>query len=212
MLDDYQITKDPSINQPSALVLVLHGGTNNPKEACKPYRKPWPGPWRQTERIRDGLRHRFDVRGIAVWTLRHRLAGWDRDDDPTPVREARECLTIGRRESGDVPVVLIGHSMGGRTATRVSDEPGVVGVVGLAPWLPENEPITPLAGKSLCVAHAKLDWECGWESMAAFLREAEIVADVREESMGLDTHQLLRERRWHDFAAKHALRLIHGDS
>ena len=31
--------------------------------------------------------------------------------------------------------------MGGRTAFAVADHPAVVGVCGLAPWLPANEPI-----------------------------------------------------------------------
>ena len=35
-----------------------------------------------------------------------------------------------------MPVVLLGHSMGGRTAVAVADDPSVVGVVALAPWLP----------------------------------------------------------------------------
>ncbi|WP_438949092.1 LLM class flavin-dependent oxidoreductase, partial [Streptomyces harbinensis] len=35
---------------------------------------------------------------------------------------------------GPVPVVLVGHSMGGRAALRAAGHPAVTGVVALAPW------------------------------------------------------------------------------
>src|SRR5689334_24365947 len=48
-------------------------------------------------------------------------------------------LFRSRRRYGDVPVVLLGHSMGGRVAVNVADEPTVHDLVLLAPWLPAVE-------------------------------------------------------------------------
>ena len=43
-----------------------------------------------------------------------------------------------------MPVVVLGHSMGGRTACRVADHDLVRGVVALAPWLPPGESVADL--------------------------------------------------------------------
>jgi len=47
--------------------------------------------------------------------------------------------------------------MGGRVAMRVADEEGVEGVLGLAPWLPPDEPFEQLAGRRLLVVHGLRD-------------------------------------------------------
>ena len=41
-----------------------------------------------------------------------------------------------RASSATCPVVLLGHSMGARTAVHVADDAAVRGVVALAPWFP----------------------------------------------------------------------------
>lgn len=146
---------------------------------------------------------------IAVWALRHRLAGWDRDEDPTPVREARAALDEIRRTCKDLPVVLIGHSMGGRTAVCAADDASVVGVVGLAPWLPGSQSAAPLTGKHLRVAHARLDHSCSLATMKQFLADADrLAASVETKDMGNDVHYMLFEKRWHDYAAEQASALF----
>jgi dienelactone hydrolase len=61
------------------------------------------------------------------------------------------------RRPGRLPVVMVGHSMGGRAALRAAAHPDVRGVVGLAPWLPVGEPAGQLAGRSLTVLHGTAD-------------------------------------------------------
>ena len=61
------------------------------------------------------------------------------------------------KQYGDIPLVLSGHSLGGRAVVNAADAPGVVGVLGLAPWLPENEPTAQLAGRRLLIAHGTRD-------------------------------------------------------
>ncbi|WP_420712490.1 alpha/beta hydrolase, partial [Streptomyces sp. SPB78] len=58
---------------------------------------------------------------------------------------------------GDRPVVLLGHSMGGRAALRAAGHPTVRGIVALAPWCPEGEPVAQLAGRELVILHGDQD-------------------------------------------------------
>ena len=73
-------------------------------------------------------------RGLSVSILRYRYRGWN-GTAASPTVDARWALEEVRRAHGEVPVVLVGHSMGGRTSLRVADDPSVVGVVALAPWI-----------------------------------------------------------------------------
>jgi hypothetical protein len=47
--------------------------------------------------------------------------------------------------------------MGGAVAVRGADAPGVEGVLGLAPWLPDRLPLDRLRGRRLDVVHGRLD-------------------------------------------------------
>ena len=58
----------------------------------------------------------------------------------------------------DAPTtILVGFSMGGAVGVRAAAHPSVVGVVGLAPWLPDQLDVTPLRGRRLDVIHGALD-------------------------------------------------------
>ena len=94
--------------------------------------------WRRSRWMMDHVAGRLNRAGASVWLLRYGVRGWNERvaSPPSPVPDARWALDEVRRELGDVPVVLLGHSMGGRTAVAVADDPNVVGVVALAPWLP----------------------------------------------------------------------------
>lgn len=95
-------------------------------------------------------------RDIAVWLLRYRVRGWNA---PTmhPLQDARWALDEARRLHPGAPIVLVGHSMGGRVALRLADEPDVVGVCALAPWLDEREPAPRRVGASVLIAHGDRD-------------------------------------------------------
>jgi pimeloyl-ACP methyl ester carboxylesterase len=93
--------------------------------------------------------------GLAVWRLRFRYRGWNAGADP--VADVRFAVRQLRNQLGDVPVVLVGHSMGGRAALRAADEPGVIGIVGLAPWVPPGEPHEQIVGRRLLVVHGTRD-------------------------------------------------------
>ncbi len=86
------------------------------------------------------LHRELGPQGVAVWSVRYRYRGWN-GSAASPVADARAALDGVRRTHGQVPVVLLGHSMGARTALRVADDPLVRGVTALAPWLPDGEPV-----------------------------------------------------------------------
>lgn len=207
LLDEDQLRRVDPEARVDAGVLVLHGGTDKTEKAGRPARRSLPAAGR-TDRVARGVVKRTRGQGVGVWTLRHRLAGWDRDDEPTPVIEARAAIDAIHRLHHGLPIVLLGHSMGGRTAVAVADSPEVVGVVGLTPWLPESQPADLLHGIHLRVAYARLDHECPLSSMSDFLTRARsTAASVEVQDMGWDLHYLIRERRWNHYAAEQVLRL-----
>jgi alpha-beta hydrolase superfamily lysophospholipase len=135
-----------------AVVLVLYGGKAESQEPSR----PWHLSAARLAPFARQIARRMARDGVAVWTLRYRVRGWN-GADASPVADARWALDEIRTLHGDVPVVLVGHSMGGRTALRVADDPSVVGIVGLAPWLPEGELRVRLGGRRLMVLHGTRD-------------------------------------------------------
>ena len=136
--------------------------------------------------------------GVSTWLLRFSRRGWNGGADR--IADARRGLDDVRRELGDVPVVLLGHSMGGRTAVHVADDPNVLGVVALAPWLPPGESVAALAGKSLYAAHGRRDRitsAARHRGVRASGSRGGRAAEFRD--MGPLGHYLLRGRRaWND--------------
>jgi dienelactone hydrolase len=89
--------------------------------------------------------------GLAFAEVRYRVKSWNRLD--LCIEDARAAV----REVGAARTLLLGFSMGGAVAIAAADEPTVDGVVGLAPWIPRELDLTPLAGKRLAVLHGALD-------------------------------------------------------
>ena len=106
-----------------------------------------------------------------------------------------------------MPVVLVGHSMGARTAVHVADDPGVVGVVGLAPWFPAGEPVQALAGKRLLAAHGRRDRITSYRATRRTVERArEVAASAELHDMGRIGHYMLRRvSAWNDFAVDRSL-------
>jgi alpha-beta hydrolase superfamily lysophospholipase len=131
-----------------AVVLLLHGGKESSHEPSDPMHLA-------ALRMRPFARalHRRGARqGVAVWSVRYRVRGWN-GPAMSPVHDTRWALEQVRERHGDVPVVLVGHSMGGRVAVRVLEDPSVVAAVALAPWLPAREPVEGACGRDVLVVH-----------------------------------------------------------
>jgi dienelactone hydrolase len=153
---------------------------------------------REIERF---VRRTTGGRGITTQLVRYRVAGWN-GADADAYEDVRWTLEQIRAEHGpDVPVVLVGHSMGGRAALRAGGTPQVAGVCALAPWTPPGEPVAHLAGRTVTVLHGRGDrWVPARLSADFALRAARAGAHVaRFTTVG--GHSMLRGAlRWHRFA------------
>jgi pimeloyl-ACP methyl ester carboxylesterase len=109
-----------------------------------------PGTWSASiEWLVGRLVPRFpELRFVEV---RYRIRSWKRLD--LCVEDALAALEA----AGGERTLLIGFSMGGAVAVRAGADPSVVGVLGLAPWLPDKLDLTPLRGRRLDVLHGALD-------------------------------------------------------
>jgi pimeloyl-ACP methyl ester carboxylesterase len=191
---------------PSAAVLVLHGGRERSHEAVEPQQL---AVRRMAPFARDVGRR---LPGVAVARLRYRVRGWNGDghDVVNDVDDAVDRLTA---EFGPVPLVLLGHSMGGRAAVRAAGAPTVRGVVALAPWLPDGEPVEQLAGRSLAVLHGTHDRTTSAKASARFVARARPVArDVACVRVARSGHgMILRAALWHRLAAEFVAALATGE-
>lgn len=142
------------------MMLMLHGGQQSSHRPVENKHASW---WRMAL-IAKAIRSFAARHELAVVLVQYRKRGWNDDADPDPVRDARWALRHIADAWPGLPVVIVGHSMGGRTACRVADDEAVVGVVALAPWLPRGEPNAAIAGKALRVIHGTRDrWtSAGW--------------------------------------------------
>jgi dienelactone hydrolase len=88
--------------------------------------------------------------------------------------------------------------MGGRTAVRAADDPSVVAVAALAPWLPDGEPVEQLRDRAVLIAHGNLDTVTSPRASRRFAqRAAPLAAQIRFVTVYGDTHAMFRWRKWH---------------
>lgn len=147
--------------------------------------------------------------GLAVATVRYRYRGWN-GAAASPVADVAWALAQLRARYPEIPVVLLGHSMGGRAAIRAAGEPAVRGVVALAPWLPASEPDRQLAGRQLLVAHGNLDVVTSPKASLRFAERASRVGvSVARAVVWGDSHAMLtRWSVWHRLAVGGCLSML----
>jgi pimeloyl-ACP methyl ester carboxylesterase len=196
------MARPPSTVGPSAAVLLLHGGAETGLGA------PPPGPLNlPAVRMRPFARSIAGATGggpggVLVRTARYAHRGWNgpRED---PLHDAVRALDALRREAGDIPVVLVGHSMGARAALRAAGHPLVRGVVGLAPWCPAGDPVDQLAGRDVVLLHSTRD-RITSPRASQFLTARARPAGARAclvAIRGSDHAMLRRAGRWHALTA-----------
>lgn len=180
-------------------VLLLHGGAEHglrrPSRLNPPARRMLP--------FARALRHPR----LVVAEARYRHRGWN-GERADAARDAAAALDALRKRSGGLPTVLVGHSMGGRAALRIAAEPGVAGVVALAPWCPPEDPVEQLAGGRLVVVHAAADRITSpQESLLTAVRAREAGAQVCRFVVPGGDHAMLRHAGlWHGLTAA----AVHG--
>jgi alpha-beta hydrolase superfamily lysophospholipase len=70
---------------------------------------------------------------LAVHRLLNTHRGWD--SSTTPVMDVAWALDRVTDQHGNLPVALVGHSLGGRAALLAGHDPQVRSVVALNPWV-----------------------------------------------------------------------------
>ncbi|WP_235565246.1 alpha/beta hydrolase [Arthrobacter sp. Soil764] len=149
------------------VVLVLHGGKAHSRD---PVEARHLSPARMIPFARH-LHRAGRKHGLAVWSLRNSVRGWN-GPDMSPLQDARWALRQIAERHPDVPVFLLGHSMGGLTAVCAADHAQVEAVVALAPWLSPATPATAVAGRKVLIIHGTTDHMTSPSQSLAFARRA----------------------------------------
>lgn len=187
---------------PRGLALLLHGGREHSQAPVRPTQ---PGPLRMLP-FAWRLAAAGRSRGLAVCTLEYRFRGWN-GPLRSPVTDTRWALEQLRERFGDVPVALVGHSMGGRTAVWSADHPNVRAVAALAPWLPLGEPVERLADRSLLLVHGTADQITRpHETIAYAVQARPVAARVLQVLLAGGDHGMLRRPwLWHELTLEYVL-------
>lgn len=132
--------------------------------------------------------------GIAVHLLHYRYAGWNGAAADTAA-DTRWALAELASRYGDVPVVLIGNSLGGRAAFWEAGHPAVVGVVGIAPWLPYGDPVEHLVGRRVLIIHGDRDRSeaSAAKSLDYARRALAVVPDLARYEVPRGSHYLVKQ-------------------
>jgi predicted esterase len=139
-------------------------------------------------------------RGIDTYLVRYRLAGWNgaAADAYADVRWSLERIRV--EHGPDVPVVLVGHSMGGRAVLRAGGDPQVRSVCALAPWTPPGEPVAHLRDQTVAILHGRGDrWVPASLSADFAVRAQRAGARVARFTVAGGHSMLRRAHLWHTF-------------
>lgn len=161
----------PADEETAAVAIVLSGGRPHSFDPTDPGQLT-------AVRMRPFAAHlhrRGRAKGLAVWTVRYRYRGWN-GEERSPVADVEWALDEVRRRHGDVPIVLVGHSMGGRVALAVGGDRSVRGVCALAPWTERDDPVDQLAGATVLIVHGSLDTVTSPRASLRYARRAAAVA------------------------------------
>ncbi|MFB6625350.1 alpha/beta fold hydrolase [Streptomyces sp. NPDC056374] len=179
---------------PAAAVLLLHGGRSEglgpPPLVNLPALRMRPFATAVARALAD--------RDVLVAEVRYRHRGWNGSRRDAALDAAAALVRLWER-AGQIPVVLVGHSMGGRAALSAAGDPMVRGVVALAPWCPPGEPVEHLAGRVIHVLHDEADRITSARESWDFVRRARAAgADAVGIPMPTGGHAMLRgAAAWH---------------
>ncbi|WP_375493642.1 alpha/beta hydrolase [uncultured Jatrophihabitans sp.] len=178
-------------DNPRAAVLVMHGGASRRGE-------PMVSPT-QLSVLRmvpiAGRVNRLGRGELAVFRLLNSVRGWDTRH--TPVQDARWALEQIHDRYGDLPVGLIGHSLGGRAALLVTPHPQVSCTVALAPWVYAQDDVD-LGGRRALFVHGTQDRIASPQNSAAVARRAARTGEVGYIRIDGGKHAMLSHHREYD--------------
>ena len=187
----------PAHGRLRGIAVFCHGGTERKVEPPREHALSLV----RMRAVEQVVRGAAGARGIATYVVRYRMAGWNGGaaDAHADVRWTLE--QIRAEHGGEVPIVLVGHSMGGRAALRAGGDPQVAAVCALAPWTPPGEPVDHLRDRTVTILHGLGDrWVPAALSERFALRAR--AAGVRVARFTVPGgHSMVRgAHRWHEFA------------
>jgi pimeloyl-ACP methyl ester carboxylesterase len=174
--------------QPAAAVLVLHGGAQRPGNP-----EVSPAQLSVLRMVPVAQRLAREGRGrLAVFRVLNSARGWDAST--TPVDDVAWALAAVRERYGDLPVGLVGHSLGGRAALLAGGSPGVRSVVALNAWVyPTDAP--DLRGRRVLFVHGSDDRIAEPARARAVARRLSSRAEVTWVDVPGGRHAMLRHGR-----------------
>ncbi len=191
--------------RPQAVVLVLHGGA-----ARQDRMRVSPTQLSVLRMVPIARRVARAGRGrLAVLRLLNSTRGWDTRH--TPVDDVVEALGQVRDRFGDLPVGLVGHSLGGRAALIAAKEDGVRSAVALAPYVYVDDPVDA-PGRQVLIVHGDQDRIASLQRSAALARRMAASTDVGFVQVAGGTHSMLRHHDVFDrLAAEFTTATLLGD-
>jgi fermentation-respiration switch protein FrsA (DUF1100 family) len=100
--------------------------------------------------------------------------------------------------------------MGGRAAIYAAAAPSVRVVVGLAPWIEPGDPVEPVAGRHVLVAHGDRDRMTSPRNSAAWTERARrVAASAAYVNVSGERHAMLhRAKLWHTMTAAYVVAML----
>jgi dienelactone hydrolase len=189
------------------VALVLHGGQET---SLRPTR-PWNAAAARMIPFARAISLAGSDGGLVVARLRYAVRGWN-GETQSPVTDARWALASLEKRFADLPVVLVGHSMGGRVALALAGTEHVRAVVALAPWVERDDPPEPVSGRRLLIVHGVRDHVTSPRRSAAFAERARGAgAQVTFVGVRNDGHAMLRRPHlWHALTAQFVRGVVAG--
>ncbi|MTD46350.1 alpha/beta fold hydrolase [Conexibacter sp. W3-3-2] len=174
--------------RPRGAVLVLHGGASRGAGARV-------SPSQLSVLRMVPIARRIAREGgddVAVVRLLNRFRGWD--GEHSPVDDAHWALEQLQERLGELPVSLVGHSLGGRAALLAAGHPAVRSVAALAPWVYPEDVEPGIRGKQVLIVHGDRDRVASPVRAQELARRLSRIADVRFEVVPGGKHAMLRHR------------------
>ncbi len=142
---------------------------------------------------------------LVVQRLLNSFRGWDTHH--TPVRDVAWAIEEARRRFGrDLPVSLVGHSLGGRAALLASRMPPVRSVVALAPWVHPHEGRLEASGRDVLIVHGDQDRIASIANATTVARDLGETARVGFVTVHGGSHSMLRHHHVFDAVAAQFVR------